>query len=663
MTRTIKRCAVALLLVGAQTATTIRAHAQNVGSSPPTVESLVANVSAVAGNDAPVWLPDNRIVYLNNDDGALWAVSADGGAPARLTTAFVSGEMQPISRANLQLRTSPDGKLLAYTRGVAGGNDIFVWDVAAGAERRVSSISGHVRSFSFSPDSRSIALANDRQGSEDIWVVSVADGRARRLTSDPRYEVFPSWTADGSKIIYTRLDSDWINHDVLTVSPNGGAQTPVLSDKDYFDYRQGGSFGFARVSPDGKWVMFRSQRSGYANYWIAPMAGGAPHQIAAESFDQSDGRWSPDGKQILFLAMNNGTQSLKVVNAAGGAAKTLVAPGTGMVTRAEWSPDGSRVSYTLGTPTTPQDLYVISAAGGTPKQLTWSDKANLASQLIVPEKISWTNDGMTIHAYMWKPKNLQPGERAPVIMNVHGGPTGQFSDNYQLQPQFFASRGYVVIASNVRGSSGYGKKFEDANNRDWGHGDLRDVVAGVEWAKKQPFVNPEKVGITGISYGGMLTMYAISFAPGVFQAAISGSGYGDVREFHTKVPVLQHRQLLNYELGHWPSTPAVDSIYRRSSSILKVADATAPAMLINGYGLDDTDNFYPAFEFTRALLGRAKIAEYKAYPNETYYVYRTDNTRQMLKDMLGFFDRYLKDPSTGTAGTVTAAAGGSGSNR
>jgi dipeptidyl aminopeptidase/acylaminoacyl peptidase len=630
---------------------------------PVSLDALQSVASDVAGNDPPQWLPDGRIVFVNGRDGILSAINPDAGTITRLREPGGGG-----SGAMPHLKISPDGKYIAYVKalpgspwqsnqpqGGIGATDLFVWSVADNTERRLTKLAAHVLSYSFSPDSRSIALGGNRYGNEDIYVVDIATSNTRRITSDKRYEVFPSWTPDG-KILYTRLDDDWLDHDVLEISPVGGASRLVLQDKDFFDYSVGGKFGFARVSPDGKTVLFRSQRSGWFTYWVMPLAGGEPRQIAPEQADQIEARWSPDSRQILLLSLTNGTQSLKVVPAAGGAAKTLVDPGIGLVTRAEWSPDGRRISYTMGTPTTAQELYVVNATGGTPKQLTFSEGNKLASQLIMPEKFSWTNDGYTIPAYLWKPKNLRPGERVPVIMLVHGGPTSQFSDNYLIHPQFFASRGYVVIAPNVRGSSGYGRKFEDANNRDWGHGDLRDVLAGVEWAKRQSYVNPEKVGITGNSYGGMLTMYAISFAPGVFQAAISSSGYGDLVAFQTRVPVLHHRKLAAYELGKWPSTPEVDSIYKRSSSIYKVKDATAPSFIIHGGGLHELDADYAGYEFAKALEGEAKLVRYKKYPNETYYVYGRENTKEMLQDMLAFFDTYLKDGTTGTAGPVTAAS-------
>ncbi len=624
---------------------------------PVPIDALQSVVSDV-GSD-PQWLPDGRIVFVSGRDGSLSAVDPATGTITRLDP---GGGVRGMAF----LKVSPDGKYFVYQKalpgspwqanqpqGGIGATDLFLWSLADRTERRLTKLAALIHSFSFSADSRSIALSSNRHGSEDIYVVDLASGDTRRITSEPLVESMPSWTPDG-KILYTRLDDDWMDHTVLEIAPTGGAPRLVLQDKDFFDYGAGLKFGFPRVSPDGKSVLFRSQRTGWFNFWVAPIGGGEPRQVAPEQADQVEARWSPDGKQILFLSLTNGTQSLKTVPAAGGPIRTLVDPGMGMVTRAEWSPDSRRISYAMGTPTTAPDLYVVDVTGGAPKQLTFSEGNQLASRLVVPAKISWTNEGFTIPAYVWKPTGLRPGQRAPVIMLVHGGPTSQFSDNFTLHPQWFASRGYVVIAPNVRGSSGYGRQFEDANNRDWGHGDLRDVLAGVAWAKRQSYVDPEKIGITGNSYGGMLTMYAIAFAPNVFQAAVSQSGYGDVVAFQTRVPVLHHRKLLNYELGTWPSTPAVDSIYRRSSSIFKVQDATTPAFIIHGAGLHVLDADYAGYEFAKALEGAGKLVRYKTYPNETYYVYGRENTKQMLQDMLEFFDTYLKDGVRGTGGTASA---------
>src|SRR5208283_2284867 len=124
-------------------------------------------------------------------------------------------------------------------------------------------------------------------------------------------------------------------------------------EPEMFDYRGGELFGYSRVSPDGKSVLFRSQRSGWLNYWIAPLDGGAPRQLTAESAEQSDGGWSPDGKWVAYVANHNGTKGLYVVSSAGGAPRALVTPSNGVVSRVTWSPDGTHLSYLLGTSTSP----------------------------------------------------------------------------------------------------------------------------------------------------------------------------------------------------------------------------------------------------------------------------------------------------------------------
>jgi len=230
-------------------------------------------------------------------------------------------------------------------------------------------------------------------------------------------------------------------------------------------------------------------------------------------------------------------------------------------------------------------------------------------------------------------------------MWVHGGPTGQWVDSYQPQVQYLVERGYAVLMPNIRGSAGYGLAFEDANNGCWGHCDLKDVLAGVDYLKRQAYVNPEKIGITGRSYGGCLSMSAIVNAPGVFQAAIPESGYGDWEAFLQFNDEMQHDQLLAYEFGPYPDSAAV---YRRNSPIHNIARVTTPTMLMQGEGA--TASWRPAEEpvpasidFARALDQHYKLFRLKSYPGETYYIEGHDNIALKMADMLAFFDQYLKD--------------------
>jgi dipeptidyl aminopeptidase/acylaminoacyl peptidase len=194
----------------------------------------------------------------------------------------------------------------------------------------------------------------------------------------------------------------------------------------------------------------------------------------------------------------------------------------------------------------------------------------------------------------------------------------------------------VVLLPNIRGSSGYGREFEDLNNQDWGHGDLRDAVAGVEYLKTLPDVDSDNFGITGTSYGGILSMAAVAWTHGVFKAAIPCSGYGDFLQMANEQE-LRHIKLMDFEFGKLPEAEAV---YRKCSSIYDLAGATTPCFVLHGEGQ------YPGStaskDFAMALEWNYKPFWYKAYQGETYYVAGAANVKRMLRDMRAFFDLYLK---------------------
>jgi len=311
----------------------------------------------------------------------------------------------------------------------------------------------------------------------------------------------------------------------------------------------------------------------------------------------------------------------------------------GVCANPEWSSDGKRISYTFTTPTRPKHLFVVSVKSGEVQQLTYSmAEGKFEKTLVMPEKISYRSpDKLTIFAYLYKPSSIRAGERLPGIIWIHGGPSSQFRDTFQQSVQFFVQHGYVVLQPNIRGSSGYGKEFEKANNRFWGQCDLKDVLAGVEYLKSLPYVDRRKMGITGTSYGGILTMATVANAPGVFQAAVPCSGDADwIRAYHDDE--LRHVKMWNYELGPVEEN---EELYRKLSPINHVENITTPTFILHGEGK------YPGSPqsklFATALQKYYKVFRYKAYPGETYYVQSFENRCQMLLDMLDFFDQFLKD--------------------
>ena len=623
--------------------------AGSMAEGPISAEALVDLRAAVGGSRSPQWAPDGSMITFVSG-GGLGAVATEDGAfralsdDLSLSGVGSLGAPQPV--------WSPDGRWIAYTSDKSGAPEIWLWSAEEGNGMRVTTdvqltrLAARANGLAWSPDSRWIAFSGDRFGNMDIWTVSVPDGQVHRLTGDPLYEGYPSWTPDGDRLLYVRMDDRWVDHDVIEIDPDGSNPRTVVRDTGFFDYRAGRAFGAAQVSPDGETILFRSQRSGWLNFWVVPRSGGDARPIAASDYDQSDARWSPDGRWISYSENRDGVHSLRVVSADGGEPRVLVDPDVGAALRPEWSPAGDRISYTFETPVRPAELFVIDVASGE-KQLLHSEiPAGAADELHMPGKVRYpSTDGLTIEAYLHRPPDAAPGERFPGVLWIHGGPTSQFDDQFRRHQQvhFFAQRGYVVLMPNIRGSSGYGLEFEDLNNECWGHCDLEDVLAGVDYLKTLPYVDPDKIAVTGTSYGGIMTMAAVAFAPDVFQAAISLSGYGDMTDFHTEVHELQHIKLVEYELGPYPENR---DVYLNSSAIFKAHQVTTPTFVIQGEGIAadwrlEEGGAPAALDFARKLDQHYKIVRYKAYPGEGYYVYGRDNTIEKLHDMLHFFEEFL----------------------
>lgn len=597
------------------------------------IDQLLALRSA-AGGEVPRWRPDGGMITFVSTLGGqpdLWGIGPEGGFPTRLTRGL--GAM-PFMAARSPL-WAPDGSAVAYLSARNGSTEVWVWRPGSESDQPVTRLGAHINAFAWAPDSQSIVLSGNRYGAYDIYRVDLAANQTRRLTSGPLNDVYPVFSPDGQQILFVQLDESWTEHSVIMMGTGGENPRLITRDTGMFDYFYGKLFGAPIITPDSRWLLFRSHRSGWLNYWRVDLAGGEPVPIAPAAADQSDAVLSPDGRTLAYVENHNGTLDLRVVPIMGGEPRVLVAPEQGVCGFPQWSPDGTRISYTLESPTFPADLWVVDVAGGLARRLITSVTGT--EPLIKPEKVVYPGeDGLPIHAYLYRPTHVRPGEKLPGILHVHGGPASQWLDTYQPYAQFFAQQGYVVLQPNIRGSTGYGKAFMEANQQDWCGKDLQDVVRGAEYLKRLSYVDAGNMGITGTSYGGILSMCAVTFLPGVFQAAIPIAGYCDwVYTYHEQE--LRHIKYLEYAFGPFPENEAV---YRRSSAIRAVSQATTPCFIIHGEGrLPQSQN---SALFAKELERHYKTFQYKTYPGEGYYVQSPENVRQMLLDMLAWFDQYLK---------------------
>lgn len=601
------------------------------------VDELLSMSSMVSGET--FWSSDGEEIYFKRGSG-LVVVDTDERYFQELKPLELGSAGHFLADQNI--RISPDGNQIAYISNKDGNPEIWVYSIQVGKDRKVTDLGQNgINALSWSPDGQFIAFSGNRYGKYDIWKVRVQDEQTFQMTSGELYEVNPSWSPDGEYLLYVELNNEWTDQTVYKINSSDASEKEMMvEEEDFFDYGYGRTFGFPIISPDSQYLLFRSHRSGWINYWVKNLSTNELSPVFAEEADQNDAVWSPDGSQVAFTSNVNGTHSLNVITVSSGQRIELVNPEMGVVSDPQWSADGSEISYLLETPLKVKDLHVVTVNDQKSRQLTFSMPfANYQDYLAEPEKITYkSTDGFTIPAYVYTPDLEKYSGTVPAIMWIHGGPTSQFHDSFQQHVQYFVQNGYAVLMPNIRGSSGYGKDFEKANNECWGHCDMDDVEAGVEYLKSLDYIDSSNIAVHGTSYGGIMSMAAAAFRPDLFQASIPAAGYGDWVSFYHNPNELRHYKLSNYELGTFEEN---EEVWRKASSIYSVEDIKTPMFIIHGEGK------YPpspqSEQFAKELEAHYKTFQYKAYPNENYYVYGKENRRQMLLDMKEFLDKFLKD--------------------
>jgi len=535
------------------------------GAQADPVPFSVDDLDLLAEVAEPVFAPDGlRLAYsvtvanLEADEpqSDLWTVSWDGAERRALTSTPDSSEWQPAY--------SPDGKWLAFLsdRGV-GEKGVQVWLMPSqgGAARALTSLGGDVEDFAWSPDGKRMAvIALDPefpvgeekppkprpivieryQFKEDevgyltsrrkhLYLLDVASGVHEILTAGDHDEQLPSWSPDGRLIAYvTKRGEDpdrHLNFDIYLIEPRAGAPERRLtsfqgSDLDpYWDSRPEWSPDSARIAylrnGEDRWIYYSPWQLAVVD--VATGRESIPAPIDRCFFKP---RWSPDGRSVLSLIEQSRVTQLSRISIADGKVEPLT---QGLRFDADFAiaPDG-RVAVLGGDALRPYEIAAVEGAGLRP--LT-DHNAFLGERRLAPvEPIEFrSRDGTRIEGFLVKPLDYDPARKYPTILRIHGGPVYQFSFEFMPDWQAYAAAGYVVVAANPRGSSGRGFEFSKAIYADWGNLDVDDVLAAVDHVVKLGVADPERLGVGGRSYGGMLTNYVIA-RDDRFKAAVSGAG-------------------------------------------------------------------------------------------------------------------------------------------
>lgn len=591
----------------------------------------------------------------------IWSVATNGSTPARQITSGEKGDSQP--------QWSPDGKFISFVSARGAGEDVkaqvYVMRADGGEAARLTDSRENVSSYSWSPDNTRIAYVTTdaRSAAEEAnlkkrddervfegdfryahaWVIDVTTKTATRISEGTNYTVAgaPSWAPDGKRFVF------------------GAGATPMLRDnrRDIYlaniDTKQieklstnFGSDTSPRWSPDGQSIAWTSEPytgpplpdgtapgvTMQSKLMLYDVAARSVKDVSSPAFDTDAGNpvWTAEGNRVMFVAGKRAYSEAFAYDLTSGRYTQLSSKRT--MQGASISKDGRTIALTMDAPDSASEVYVTDPAFQTFRKLTTTNPQLAEMAQGDTEVVTWKGaDGMEVEGVLLKPVGFQANRKYPTLVVAHGGPAGAYVNGFRLGGleggQVWANKGWAVFYPNPRGSTNYGEKFLQHNVNDWGGGDFKDIMTGVDALVARGIADPDKLAHIGWSYGGYMTAWVITQTTR-FKAAMVGAGLTNMWSMYgtNDIPSV----LISY-FGGIPNAKTLP-LYLDRSAMSHIDKVTTPTLILHG-AQDERVPVGQAQELYRGLKDRGKATELVFYPREghgfTEYYHQKDRMQRI----------------------------------
>jgi dipeptidyl aminopeptidase/acylaminoacyl peptidase len=572
------------------------------------------------GASAPAWSPDGRYISFLSRRGTgderrpqVWLLRTDGGEAIKLTD--VKDRDGVTSYA-----WSPDSTRIAYTTRDPESSEVearakrgddrrvyedeflmsHLWTVEIGSQKATRVTEGFFTSrgeISWAPDGTRVTFAAAptpmlRDDRTDVYIATLADKRVEKITANPGSDGSPRWSPDGNTIAFITDPGR------VKPGPDGiGTQDPRQARLALYDVR-------ARTIADV----------------FDPKFDIEPRSLA----------WTPDSRRLMLTA-GRGVH-VDVFSYEPTAKRYAQLTSGRVIGLGTMSRDGSSLAVVMESASEPADVYASDISFATPRKLTAVNPQTADFSLGQTEVITWKNEGFDIEGVLLKPVGYTSGTKVPLLVVVHGGPAGAHLNNFRVAygdgGQHWAGQGWAVLYPNPRGGTNYGEKFLRANIPDWGGGDYRDIMAGVDAVIARGIADPDRLAIQGWSYGGYMTSWAITQTTR-FKAAMVGAGITNLWSMYGT------NDLPNYLAAFFGGIPSRDTLplYMERSAVTHAHKAVTPTLILHG-GNDERVPIGQPMELYRALKERGTPVELVFYPRQGHglqdYEHQLDRLRRQF---------------------------------